>query len=460
MILNSINFNPIVNFQNIKAKTIGFTSNSDSFERTSRVKSFQFTPEISITAKKQLLSQVSQIAKDDTMISPLGYGATGVVYHLKGIDGIGVNGAVAKFSYTEDKNPLTGDKQKVGYDYQDEITALKKVKQLGDSSQQYLGKLKLTDGRNVLLTTYVTGRNPDLKVNPLTKESLSSAVSTLSQLDSINVLHRDLKKENIIIDSESNIKLIDYGEAIDFDFLDEKKCDSELNFPSFVMPSNAQNFEDTFLSPYIAELKEQDELQAREFYEAYLNQKAMLIYEPTAKRLTNYLYKNEENLSVDDIQRIYELVNYQEVMSEVLSKHCNDEIVDIELIKNQVTYMSELAYKNEILLANPLANVAMKANAVICAKKMEAMVLKALNRPNKPIVNQYLKYQLEIAKYRQNKISGWLSGFVGWLCTCATTDMVNADENKMKLINDCLKPNLENFDIPNIAEKGINNEDK
>ena len=137
----------------------------------------------------------------------------------------------------------------------------------------------------------------------------------------------------------------------------------------------------------------------------------------------------------------------------MLQNHCDDDIVDIELMKNQITYMSELAYKNEILLANPLANVAMKANAVICAKKMEALVQKALKRPNPIVVHKYLNYQLQIAKYRQEKIAGWLSGFVGWLCNCATEDIQTADENKTKLINECLKPNLEEFDIPNIAQK-------
>ena len=115
-------------------------------------------------------------------------------------------------------------------------------------------------------------------------------------------------------------------------------------------------------------------------------------------------------------------------------------------MRNQVTYLSELAYKNEVLLGNPLANITLKTNALISAKKMEAMVQEQIKRPNHPEVKKYLEYQLEIAKYRQGKISGWLEGLVGWFCTCMNTSINTPDPSKSKLIHECIdNKEIENF---------------
>lgn len=450
MILNSIRFNNFSFAGSVYTKKPTTPPIKDSFKRKADFKSFKLSSELSTQAKKELISQVYDVISNDC--PPMGKGATGAVYHLKNVDGLKPYGAVAKISYLEDKNKVTGERQKVGITYDNEIAMLKKVKSLGDNSQQYLGRVKLGDGREVLLTTFVLGKNPDFKTNPISNKAVTSLLNILVELDSIGILHRDLKKENIIIDSDSNARLIDFGEAIEFDILNGKKCDNEMNFPPFVVPSNIQNFEDTFLSEYIADMQKVDKQKAKEFYKDYLAQKANLYHAKTAQNLSNHLNENIDNLSDAEKRRISELCNYQTIMADVLSKKSDDDtIVNIEMMKNQITYMSELAYKNEVLLANPLANISMKTNAVICAKKMETMILDALNRPNSLEVNEYLKYQYKIAKYRQNKISDWLTGVVGWLCTCVKTDASNMDENKKKLIEDCLKDNLEDFEIPNIA---------
>lgn len=463
MLINSINLNSLNFTSNLKAKRLTPKPCQDTFKRKLNFQSFQFSPELSIQTKKELISQISNLVSKDNTIPPLGHGATGMVYRLNNIEGLNPYGAVAKISFLEDKNQETGERQKVGIDYNNEIVMLKKVKSLGDKTQQYLGKIRLNDGRNILLTTYVLGKNPDLAKNPMTKEALGTLVATLGDLDTMGILHRDLKKENIIIDNNSNTRLIDFGEAIEFDFLNEKKCDGEMNFPSFMIPSNIQNFEDTFLSQYIADMQKIDKDGAKDLYQTYLSQKAELVHKRTAKNLLNYLENNGENLTANERQRVKELYDYQVTMAHVLSKKSDDDtITNIEMMKNQITYMSELAYKNEVLLANPLANVTMKTNAVICAKKLEAMVLNALNRPNSIEMNKYLQYQYKIAKYRQNKISGWLTGFVGWLCTCVNSNMTTMNEGEKKFVDDCLKENLENFEIPNIATKqfGCKNEDK
>lgn len=462
MMINSIKFDKF-NFTGVAcARKLASSPIKDTFRKKADFESFKLSSDLSVQAKKEIISQIYNITSNNCL--PIGKGATGEVYHLENIDGLNPYGAVAKVSYLEDKNEATGERQKAGISYDNEVTMLKKVKSLDDKTQQYLGRVKLGDGREILITTYAVGTNPDFETNPISDEAIASLLDILVELDSIKVLHRDLKKENIIIDSNSNARLIDFGEAVEFDFLDGKKCDNEMNFPSFVIPSNIQNFEDTFITQYVADMQKIDSKKAKEFYKSYLAQKADLYHAKTAQNISNYLNENIDKLSESEKRRVCELYKYQSIMADVLSKKSDDDtIVNIEMMKNQITYMSELAYKNEVLLANPLANISMKTNAVICAKKMEAMVLKALSKPNSLEVNEYLKYQYKIAKYRQNKISDWLTGVVGWLCTCIKTDFSDMDKNKQKLIEDCLRDNLEDFEIPNIithTTKQVQNENK
>ena len=94
-----------------------------------------------------------------------------------------------------------------------------------------------------------------------------------------------------------------------------------------------------------------------------------------------------------------------------------------------------------------------KANALISAKKLEAYANNKLNRPNTQEKKEYLKYQIDYAKYRQEKLSSWLNGLVGWFCNCLSTDINSANENQKSLINECIdNDNLENFEIPNITK--------
>lgn len=452
MILNSVNFSKI-SFANLnKTPKIQNKSFGDRFD-AAKIESFEFSSNLSKEAKSKLISEIRYIINNQSTTTPFGYGATGVVFQIKDVEGLGHNGAIAKISYTQDKNPYTGEKQKIRYDYENEIKILRQLQVLKDSTQQYLGKIKLKDGRTILITTFVEGAKFDVALSPLNEEALKSAFGVLFELDSLGILHRDLKRENIVVDKNNQTKLIDFGEAVEFDILNFSQQE-ENNFPSFVAPTNLQNFEDTFISPYLNDLLAYDPHKAEKFLENYLTLKSDLIFSKRASELEEYLNKNKDSITQEEIQKLQVMIDYQKTMAAALSKrNLSPEIINIELLKSQVSYMSELAYKNEVLIGNPLANIALKANALICAKKLEAEISKQIKRPNKTEIRKYLEYQLQNSKYRQNKIASWLNGLVGWLTTCLCGDIDTQDENKQKIIKECLKTNLEDFEIPNIAQK-------
>lgn len=451
MLINPIKFINVNFTSQYETPLFPFKGGADVFEAP-KIKEFEFSSNLSGSAKKQLMQQVCHIVENQQYIKPLGHGATGVVYQISGIDGLETDGVVVKISYLEDKNPATSEKQKVGYDYEDEIRILKQVQDLGENSQQYIGKIKLADGRHVLITSFVGGVEPDVMLAPMNEKALESILTTLQKLDGIGILHRDLKKENLVIDKSNKVKLIDFGEAVEFDILDFKQNDNH-NFAPFEAPTNFQSFEDTFVSPYVDDLQKLNPKEAKQFFKQYLVLKSQLVFPERAKELQEFLNQNQAALTQDEIVQLERMIDYQKTMAQVLSvQNLTEQIVAIELMKNQVLYMSELAYKNEILLGNPLANVTLKTNALICAKKLESMILTQINRPNKPEVRKYLDYQLEGVKYRQQKIAGWLNGLVGWLTSCLMTDINTADQSRKKLIDECLKQNLEDFEIPNIAQ--------
>lgn len=440
MLLNSISLtriNPFTLYKANSAKTIPFTSGLDSYNfKRIRVENAEFANTIPYEVQEDILMSLDSIVNFNAS-TPIGNGAKGLVYQQKNVPTIGPDGIAIKIAHSEEINPETGEKQKVGTDYDKEIEFLKKVESLKDNSQQFVGRIKFNDGRSALLTTFVRGQHPDAQKHPLTSETVASFLTTLSKLDSLGVLHRDLKKENLLVEQNQG-RIIDFGEAVDFDLLDYEYNDNERHFPRFMTPTNLQNFEDTFITPYYEDLKAIDEDNAKEFYRDYLQQKAVLVHKKRASQLEDKIQENFEDIGSEKFQQLGKMQDYEFAMFAVLSSpKISDEIVNIELMKNQITFLSELAYKNEVLLANPLANVSYKASALIAAKKMELMVKKQMERPNHPLVKKYLDYQYEIAKYRQQKIAGWTNGLVNWFLSCMVDDVDTQDVNKKELIKEC-----------------------
>lgn len=449
--LNNVEIEPK---RNVGVSQVSFKSNPDSFVKLPKIVETDFSSSLSENAKQAVKDKVANIIQNQGCIEHLGKGATGIVYKIEGVQGFEPYGAVVKISFNKDYDPVTGEKQKVGINYDAEIGILKQVQSLGSASQQYIASMKLDDKRSVLVTSFVSGKNPDPTYNKISSESLVSVLRSLEKLDSACVLHRDLKKENFLKDSDSPLmKIIDYGEAVQIDPLDNAKNNEVHHFPPFELPTNLRNFEDTFLSPYLAELKDTSLNDARELYENYLIQKANLVHTPQANRLRQLLEDNYSSYTPEQINALEDMIDYQEVMAKILAAPDKEEVViAIELLKNQVTFLTELAYKNEILLGKPLANMFMKLTAQATLKRLQILLSTELKRANNEDMKKYIQYQMENMQYRFGKVSEWKVGLKNWMDICLNANPDTAAGSVRTKIFELVQHDATDFTIPDITK--------
>jgi len=393
----------------------------------------EFESSVSKEHYQAFLEEILETIKDQKNI--IGSGADGTVYKMN--SNIYSKKLVIKVSHTEGKN-IRGEMQRIGSEFLNEINVLKKVGNLNDSSQQYVGNLKLKDGekvKNLLITTFITGESPSPQNDLLNENSLKSILKLLFELDKLGILHRDLKYENFKIDIDI-ARIFDYGESIFFNYLNTTDNDNNNNFPNFVFPSNIRNFEDTCLMPYIYEKLKQDSGKAKVLYKNYLSLK---------KEFHNKRIQYLENQQI----KIQEMINFEKVQFEALN-NINEDIVKTELLKNNISFNYELAYKNEILLLNPLANITLKVNALIYAKKLENFSSNKLKEDNN---NKYYDYKIKEAKYKIQKLSSWIKYLTNQLFKCVEVEYYGKIDSEIKnLLSQLIteEKNLGNFEIPEI----------
>lgn len=405
----------------------------------------QWADNVSQETRQEILKLLENTNFED--LKPLGVGADGTAYILGGVPGY-PKGVVAKVSHTQSKNPITGEAQRTNMTYENERKVLKKLGNVNPDSQSLIGYLEMKNGANILLTTLVEGKSPNVKTNPLNKKDLKNILIALGNLDSRNILHRDLKKENLHTTSDNRAGLIDFGEAIAFKDEELEKNTGENHFAPFEAVSNTKNFESTFLTPYINELAQQDPKAAKELFREYLTLKAEYIHKPAAQRLTE-LVKSESMLDRDEKLKVIDIVQYQQFMEKMLTNP-TETVLNAEMLKAQIPYNSELAYKNEILLLNPLANVTMKFNSLLAAKKLENLAAEGQKGIKSTDTKTYLEYQEKYAKFHLEKVSSWTEGLVGWLLSCFKTPIKEANEYQKPVIEQFLKDDLNGFEIPDL----------
>lgn len=423
----------------------------DTVSFSGNVNKEEWTNGVSEATLEELKGAVNEIVNDNLEGKKLlGKGADGEVYKIDNISGY-PNGVAVKISHVSTVSQV-GEMQRVGKDFKNEREILKALPDSIANTQHIIGYVTV-GGRNVLLTTIVKGKSPDPASNPFDEKNLALLLDTLSELDKGGILHRDLKKENILIDKEKNtVGLIDFGESVKIDLEDVDFNEKEHHFPRFMMPSNIRNFEDTCLAPYLNELSKTDSDKAKELFTQYLSIRAEKVHKPAYEYLKSHLEENSSNLDPEQLTELTKALRFEEIQAKLLAKP-TPEIIDLELQKMQTTYASELAYKNEVLLLNPLANMTLKMWAVINAKRLEGKVNQLEARPNDLETKEYLSTVKDIAKFRQAKIIEWSKGLFGWLMNCSEKDLNESNEGEKSIQQQFMKNGINDFEIPDLTSK-------
>lgn len=125
-----------------------------------------------------------------------------------------------------------------------EIEILRSIATIGNDECPYLVNLHeliITEKRIILVLNYVSGGDLEEKItsspNGFLNESeahfyFSELLDALSFLHSKNITHRDLKLENLLIDSDGNLRLSDFGLSI----ISETDLSTHCGTPYYVAP--------------------------------------------------------------------------------------------------------------------------------------------------------------------------------------------------------------------------------
>lgn len=433
----SINLNPMNNnfgkVSTAKKQPVELSTPKDvvSFSG-SKPKETKWATDLSEKAQKDILKALNNLDKQKL----LGHGADGNAYLVKNIDGF-ADGVVVKVSHTKPID-AEGKMQRVGVEFNTELETLSALPSSLTNSQKLVGYIKKADNSCCLVTTLAKGSKVNPQSNPITPKHLSSILNSFFELDKAGILHRDLKKENWFATESGDVNLLDYGEAVKFDVKETKQNSDNYNFPAFDTPSNLRSFEDTGLYPYLNDLsKTKGPQETRKIFTSYLQEKSNF----HAKKAE--LLKEQVKAGNTDLKQA---ARYEALQAKLFKKP-TDDLIDLESTKIQMTASAEGAYKQEILDKNPLANVTLKFFALINAKRFDLKVKEMQNRPQTTEMQEYLKMQEQLFKYRaKDKLEGWTQGLVGWL-------MMNITGENTQLHQEFLNKNIINFEIPDVASE-------
>lgn len=218
----------------------------------------------------------------------------------------------------------------------------------------------------------------------LTKEHLPNLLGHFFKLDKEGIMHFDLQKENVFLESPTKSRLIDFGSftmlddngnaiysaecavgnnpkeqlnKISIDALPQQKYARSFlnnedkiyikypkNNPHIKFLSNVPNFEYRTLHDYLINNGKKDPQSALGFFKSYLQDKSISYHSKmkdflTSIKIDDFLKSEDTSESIEKAkQSLQKAIRHEEISEEVL-KNPNDNIIKTELTKIQLRYL-------------------------------------------------------------------------------------------------------------------------
>ena len=276
---------------------------------------------------------------------------------------------------------------------------------IGDNvktSQKAVGYVETAKGGQFLLSTFVSGSPANRWTNPFKEKHIDRLLRNLYRLDKSHIIHCDLSRPNLLLDSNNDVNIIDYqwGEIFNPNYLTSNYMLDNSVFPIFELPNNATMFETAALPGY---LKSLDSYEAEEFLTKYLKNKAVY----TEKKYEKLKRFFSEHPWVDDTFSEFEnaktkAYTYQDA-----------NIRTAELLKMNMLNSHRRQYScydlNKIEPRNILKAIPLMFKVKQYADKLAD--IEALYDSDQT----YFNFMNEYGKFWQKNISNWYPRTIEWL---------------------------------------------
>lgn len=281
---------------------------------------------------------------------------------------------------------------------------------IGDNvktSQKGIGYVETEKGGQFLLSTLMRGKPANVWSNPFEEKHIDRLLRNLYRLDKTQIIHCDLCRSNLLLDTNFDVNIIDYqwGEKFNYSYPYANYLLENSFFPPFEMPNNATMFETAALPGY---LKSMSKANAEEFLCKYLKNKAIYTEKKYDKMKNNL---NLDNTLSDDIMN-FELAKTKAYNSQDAS------IRTAELLKMNILNTHRRQYScydiNKIEPRNILRAIPLMIKAKQFADKLSTI------RASFSCDETYFKYMNKYGYFWQNKINRWYPNAIEWLFKVVT----------------------------------------
>ncbi len=301
------------------------------------------------------------------------------------------------------KKSKPGKPAAINGDFSQEAKALLNIPSGFTHAQRLIGNVETEDENFYLLSTFVDGKIPDGDKIKWNKESLSSILSSLADLDAARVYHGDVSRCNCLITEDDEVNLLDFQYCDKFDIKGDEthRINAEkYKVPYFIAPSNAQMFEEANLATYLTTI---DENEARELFKTYLSEKS------------KYHLKRAKEFSKQGARP--EIIQYEGLMAKYL-KNPSDEMIKLQAMKMQILsthrfVLSAMDTRKQDDLYNIMSAPVYYLHAIEDSNKMAEYASSLCADKTDPDLQKLLTYEKENALFWRSLMKNELAGRYG-----------------------------------------------